>query len=57
MESRPDIPVVLCTGYSDLIDKKTALALGIKEYVNKPLVMSALLQKVRTIFDKKELEG
>ena len=34
---RPDLPLILCTGYSTLIDDKTALAMGIKGYCEKPV--------------------
>jgi CheY-like chemotaxis protein len=34
---RPGIPVILCTGYSDLVTEEAALAAGIKAFVTKPL--------------------
>jgi len=37
MRIRPDIPVVLCTGFSELIDEAKAKAMGIKEFLMKPL--------------------
>jgi len=37
MAIRPEIPVVLCTGYSDHIDEARARSLGISGYVNKPI--------------------
>lgn len=37
LEIRPDIPVILCTGYSSMADEKAAKALGIKEFVIKPI--------------------
>lgn len=49
MQIRPDIPIILCTGYSNLIDEHSAKALGIKEFILKPLnkeVIARLIRKV-----------
>lgn len=37
MSIRENIPVILCTGYSELISEKKAAAIGIRAYVMKPL--------------------
>ena len=42
MKIRPDLPVVLCTGYSELIDEKNARKLGIQEFIIKPFTMEML---------------
>ena len=49
---RPDIPIVLCTGYSEMIDKEKAKEMGIS-FVLKPIVMSEITYTVREILDKK----
>lgn len=41
-EFRPDLPIVLITGYSDQISKDAALAAGINEYCMKPISMREL---------------
>lgn len=41
---RPDIPIVLTTGYSDLIDENHALELGIKEFILKPLTLQRIAE-------------
>ncbi|HVN24411.1 MAG TPA: PAS domain S-box protein [Syntrophorhabdales bacterium] len=49
LQIRPDIPIILCTGYSDLVSDETARAKGIKQLVMKPLArkeMAELIQKV-----------
>jgi PAS domain S-box-containing protein len=48
---RPDIPAILCTGYSDKVDKKTATLLGC-EYVIKPVERDQLAQLIRKTLDK-----
>ena len=45
----PDLPIVLCTGYSDLIDEATALQLGVTSFVNKPIVPRELAALIRRI--------
>jgi PAS domain S-box-containing protein len=34
---RPDLPIILCTGYSNLVDEAQARACGIKGFAMKPL--------------------
>ena len=52
MSIRKDIPVILCTGYSERISQERAHALGIKEFILKPIVMRELAKKVRSALDK-----
>jgi CheY-like chemotaxis protein len=51
MRIRADIPVVLCTGYSERISQERAHDLGIKEFILKPIVMRELAVKVRSALD------
>ncbi len=53
MALRPDFPVILCTGYSEIINRKKSSEIRIRHYHQKPLVMSTLLATVRDILDKK----
>lgn len=48
---RPDLPVILCTGYSEHFSEADAKALGIKGFVLKPLVMADLARLVRQVLD------
>ncbi|MCF8092579.1 MAG: response regulator [Desulfotignum sp.] len=50
---RPDIPIVLCTGYSSLIDEKKARQLGIAAYMMKPVPMSEIAKTIRKLMDQK----
>lgn len=49
---RPDIPIILCTGFSHTISLEKARALGIHEFVMKPVVGAELGQTVRQVLDK-----
>jgi len=52
LEIRADIPVILCTGYSERISKDKAHEIGIKEFVLKPIIMSDLAITVRKVLDE-----
>ena len=47
MALRPDLPVILCTGYSALINAESAQEMGIREYVQKPVIMADLLEHMK----------
>ena len=47
---RPDIPIVLATGYSNLISEKTATAAGIYQFLSKPVKISTLTRIIRERF-------
>jgi PAS domain S-box-containing protein len=51
MAQRPGMPVVLCTGFSELITAEQAKALGISQFVMKPFVRFELAQAVRSALD------
>jgi len=53
MTIRSDIPVILCTGYSERISKEKAHAIGIREFVLKPIIMSDLAVTVRKVLDER----
>jgi len=48
---RPDLPIILCTGYSDSLSMKEARKLKIREFVMKPLFLKDLGLRVRKILD------
>lgn len=50
---RPEMPVILCTGHSELISREKALAMGIAQYCEKPMDINKLLRTVREVFDQK----
>ena len=49
MAIRPDIPVVLCTGYSELITAEKANQLGIAAFLMKPFTISDMACTVRAV--------
>jgi len=51
LKIRSDIPIILCTGYSERISEEKAKNIGIREFVMKPLVMKELAKTVRNTLD------
>jgi two-component system cell cycle sensor histidine kinase/response regulator CckA len=48
---RPNLPVIICTGYSQTIDHERAKQKGIKAFVMKPLLISEIAAAVRKVLD------
>jgi CheY-like chemotaxis protein/anti-sigma regulatory factor (Ser/Thr protein kinase) len=48
---RPDIPIIICTGYSEQLEAEKAESLGIKAIVMKPLLIQDLAKTVREVLD------
>jgi two-component system cell cycle sensor histidine kinase/response regulator CckA len=53
MNMRPDIPVILCTGYSDLISCEQAMARGFQGFIMKPFTIREGAELVRRVLDGK----
>jgi PAS domain S-box-containing protein len=51
-ERRADMPIILCTGYSDLVTAESALAAGIRAFVIKPLNRLSIAETIRQALDK-----
>ena len=49
---RPDIPVVLGTGFSEMTDEAQAKELGVRAFVMKPYVKSSIAKMIRTALEK-----
>ena len=50
---RPELPIIVCTGFSEIINEEKALALGIRRLLMKPVLRDELAQTVRKALDKK----
>lgn len=49
LKIRPDIPIVLCTGFSARIDEAGARKLGIKAFLMKPVALQRLAEEVHRL--------
>lgn len=53
---RPDIPILLCTGFSQQIAQETADAMGIRGVLMKPIIIKELADKIREVLDKANIK-
>ena len=53
LKIRPEMPILLCTGYSESVDARKALAVGARRYIEKPLELHQLATAVRDVLDSK----
>ena len=53
MRIRPDIPVILCTGFTERITEEKAKDMGIRAFLMKPLSLRDVAESVRNALDKK----
>ena len=51
LDIRPNLPVILCTGYNDMIDADKALAMGIRKFVMKPVEKNELSRAIRSALE------
>ncbi len=52
LKIRPDIPVILCSGHSDVVTLDTLKEAGITEFLMKPLARQELAEIIRRVLDK-----
>ena len=49
---QPDIPIIICTGFSARIDEQKARAMGIKGFLLKPVAGAQMAKMVRSVLDE-----
>jgi CheY-like chemotaxis protein len=54
---RPGIPVIVCTGFSEILSEEKAKAIGICEYVTKPVVKSEIAKAIRNALNSRGKEN
>ncbi len=50
----PDFPIIICTGFSVEIDREQALAIGIREYIEKPVDFNKLSQAIGRVLEEND---
>ena len=53
LKIRPDMPTILCTGFSENMDEKKAKEIGACQYIEKPFNRSVLASMVRKALDER----
>ena len=54
MSFRSDIPIILCTGFSEKINERRALEMGISAFVMKPIVTREIANTIRKVLGDKK---
>ena len=51
LKIRPDIPIILCTGYNQHISERRAKKIGVQAFMKKPFQIKELAQVIRDVLD------
>jgi DNA-binding NarL/FixJ family response regulator len=51
MQIRPNIPVILCTGFSTKMDERKAMQMGIRAFISKPILKRQIAETIRKVID------
>jgi len=51
MQIKRDIPIILCTGFSEAVDEDKTKAEGIREFVMKPFTTKEMAETIRRVLD------
>ena len=54
LQVKPDLPIILCTGYSSRVDKNKARQIGVREFAYKPLDKKEIALLIRQVLDGTE---
>jgi len=57
LKIRPDIPIILCTGFSGRMDEMKAKEIGVKGFLTKPVSVKDLAETVRQVLDNETLNA
>jgi PAS domain S-box-containing protein len=57
LEIRPELPIILCTGFSETINRQKVLNTGIKEFIIKPIIRKEMAGIIRKLLKKENSEG
>lgn len=55
LKLRPQTPIILCTGYSELITRERAKDIGIKSFLHKPILREILTRTIREVLDEEKI--
>ena len=54
LKLRPGLPIILCTGFSEIITEEAAKRVGIQAFIMKPIIMKELADTIRKILDPRD---
>ena len=53
---RQDIPFIICTGFSDMVDEKSFREKGLQGYITKPMMKKEIAETIRNVLDSEYKE-
>lgn len=53
LKIRPELPFILCTGYSSALSVDEAMKIGVDLFLEKPILRRTLAESVRTVLDNR----
>lgn len=56
LKIKPGFPIILCTGFSEIISEGEAKAMGIRRFLMKPVFLDTLAGEIRTVLDASRKE-
>jgi two-component system cell cycle sensor histidine kinase/response regulator CckA len=56
LKIKPGFPIILCTGFSEIISEGEAKAMGIRRFLMKPVFLDTLAREIRTVLDASRRE-
>ncbi len=57
LQLRPELPVIINTGFSPLLKRNEALAMGVADYLQKPVSINLMLTTIKRVLDEKLFSG
>jgi CheY-like chemotaxis protein len=54
LKIKPDIPIILCTGFSTMINEEKAKIKGIRALINKPILKRDIAEVIRKVLDENQ---
>ena len=54
IQTRPELPVILCTGFSEIVTPETAKAAGIKEFIQKPIGVREFAKTIQRVLGEND---
>jgi two-component system cell cycle sensor histidine kinase/response regulator CckA len=54
LQLKPDIPIIICTGFSETSTAENVKSIGVKDLIMKPFVRRQIAESIRRTLDKRE---
>jgi len=52
LQIRPEMPIIICSGFNDTLDREKIEELNIRAFIKKPILIEDLTRKVRAVLDQ-----